>query len=148
QAANGFVIERDVVVRAGAFDRQTVVVDDLRDSGVRQLDDLRAGAAVEVDHQQDLGASGERLLGLGDLGGGIAFSVDDGVFDTGGVERGAQEAAVICFPTGRRCAVRQEDGDAAFILRLHARNAQNQRQEQNQYMSETELHTYPPNNVD
>src|SRR4051794_14853981 len=97
QLADRLVVERDVVVGAAA-ERQAVVVDDLRAARMGGVDDRRARPRIEVDEQDDLGAVGQRLVGLAALGGGIALRVDDGVRDAGLLERIGQIPAVLRLP--------------------------------------------------
>src|SRR3954447_16580087 len=110
ELADRLVVERDVVVGAAA-QRQAVVVDDLRATGVGGVDDGRARTRIEVDEQDDLRAVGQRLVGLAALGGGIALRIDDGVGNTGGLEGLVEIAPVLGLPADRGLRVGQQDGD-------------------------------------
>ena len=78
--------------------------------------DRRAGAGVEVDEQQDLGAVGDRLLGLLLLGGLVALGVLDRHRDARGVERRLEQRPVGGLPANRRLRVRQQDGDLVGLV--------------------------------
>ena len=110
------VVEADVDVGAWTFDGQAVVVNHSH-AGVTGLgDDGRARAGVQVDQQDDLGPGSDGLLGLGLLGAGVAFGVDDVVLDSGCLKGLREETAIVGLPTSGAGAVGQQYPNAAFLF--------------------------------
>ena len=54
------------------------------------------------------------MFGLGLLGTGVTFGVDDVVFNPGGFKGFFKETTIIGFPTGRRGTVREQNPNAPF----------------------------------
>src|SRR5690606_13923165 len=118
QAADRHVVEAHVVVGV-AVEGEAVVVDHRHALRLGVVDDRRAAARVEVDQQQDGGAVGDRLLGLGLLGRGVALGVQDLVVvgrQAGGLERLLEEAPVVALPPRGAGAVGEQHRDDALAL--------------------------------
>ena len=69
---------------------------------------------VDADQEDDAGAVGDGLLGLGLLLSGVVLGVHDVVLHAGLVERLLEEAAVVGLPARRGGAIGEEHPDASF----------------------------------
>src|SRR5690606_35964994 len=110
EAADGLVVEADVVVGAAVLG-EAVVVDGGHALGLGVLDDGGAGARVEVDGDEDVDAAGEHLVGDGLEVLAGALGVLDVVVDAGRFEGRFEVAAVGGLPPVRGGRVGKDDAD-------------------------------------
>ena len=117
------VVKADIDVGARAGSREPVIVDHVCAGGAGVGDDSGAGLVVQVDKDQDLGAVGQRLLGLLALGVRVSLCVDDRILDAGSVQRPIKVTAVVRLPAWRRNAVGQQHGNRPLTRRAGGRAA-------------------------
>ena len=116
RCAHRDVVEADVVVGAGTFDREPVVVDNTHPLRPGVVDDRSTRTRVQVHHQQHRGAVGDGLLGLGLHRRSITLGIEDQIVIAAKArlcERLLEEPAIIVLPTSRRRRVRKKHSDLA-----------------------------------
>jgi hypothetical protein len=110
EGADGHVVEGHVVLGA-AVEGQPVVVDRGHTLRLGLVEHGLAGAGVEVDDHQHVGATGDHLVGDRLELGLVALGVLDVVLDPGGLEGLLEVLLVRRLPAGRGLGVGEDDAD-------------------------------------